>query len=238
MANMADIDNIDMDSDIYDDTKYHNFEHVPSSTEIDLHLIYYDWIADTEATLHITHRCNTFNTYKPILAVPIAGVGGVKAHAIRQGNIKLKSECDRKTYILELKNVLHVPKNRNNLLSLGKWETNGQSYNACDGTLSLLTKERKPVAKGAKISNNLYKMTFMHAPRMLQSNHVFSTASPLQTWKTWHRYFRHVGYSGIKALLDNQLVERLQINMNSLKLGCIACTEVKLSIAPYGPASG
>jgi len=120
MANMADVNDMDIDSDTYDDAKYHNFKHVPSSTEIDLCLIYYDWIADTGATLHITHRHNTFNTYKPIPAVPIAGVGGAKAHAIRWGNIKLKSKWNGKIYILDLQNVLHMPKNKNNLLSLGK----------------------------------------------------------------------------------------------------------------------
>ena len=238
MAEVADVDDMDTDNDIYDDAKYHNYEHVPSSTELELRLIYYDWIADTGATSHITHRRDAFNTYEPIPGIPISGIGGAKAHAIGQGNIKLKSKCNGRTYILELKNVLHVPKNRNNLLSLGKWETNGRSYNAYDGTLSLLTKERKPVAKGAKISNDLYKMTFMHAPRTSRSDYAFSATSPSQSWETWHRRFGHVGYSGIKMLLDNQLVEGLQIDMNSPKPGCVACTEAKLSVAPYGPAKG
>jgi len=238
MADMADVDDMDMDSDTYDDAEYHNYEHVPSSTELDLRLIYYEWLADLGATSHITHRRDAFDTYEPIPEIPISGVGGVKAHAIGQGNVKLKSECNNRTYILKLKNVLHVPKNKNNLLSLGKWERDGQSYNACDGIISLLTKERESVAKGVKISNDLYKFAFKHAPRPVRSDHAFSTASPSQSWETWHRRFRHVGYSGIKKLLDNQLVEGLQIDMYSLKLDCVACTEAKLSEAPYGPASG
>jgi len=83
MAKVANVDNMDIDSDTYNDATYHNFEHVPSSTEIDLRLIYYDWIADSGATSHIKHRRDAFNTYKPILAVPIAGVGGAKTHTIR-----------------------------------------------------------------------------------------------------------------------------------------------------------
>ena len=148
------------------------------------------------------------------------------------------SECNKHTYILELQNVLHVPKNKNNLLSLGKWERDRQSYNTCDSTLSLLTKERKPVANGVKISNDLYKFTFKHTSRSSHNDYVFSVANPSQSWETWHQHFGHVGYSGIKTLLDNQLIEGLQIDMNSPKLGCIACTEAKLSVAPYGPASG
>jgi len=165
---------------MYDDAEYHNFDHVPSPTEIDLRLIYYEWLADSGATSHITHRRDAFDTYQSISAVPIAGVGGAKAHAIGRGNIKLKSECDGHTYILELTNVLHVPKNKNNLLSLGKWEKQGRSYNGCDDTLTLLTKDKRPGSA--------------------RSDYAFSAASPLQSWETWHRRFGHVGYSGIKKL--------------------------------------
>ena len=81
-------------------------------------------------------------------------------------------------------------------------------------------------------------MTFKHAPEMAHSNCVFSAASPSQTWETWHQWFGHIGYSGIKKLLDNQLVDRLHIDVNSPKPDCVACTEAKLSETPYGPMLG
>jgi hypothetical protein len=37
----------------------------------------------------------------------------------------VESKYNGKKYILELLDVLHVPENRNNLLSLGRWETMG-----------------------------------------------------------------------------------------------------------------
>jgi hypothetical protein len=80
-------------------------------------------------------------------------------------------------------------------------------------------------------------MTFRHKPGTTHSDCAFNVASPSITWETWHRRFGHVGYSGIKKLLDNQLVDGLEIDMNSPKPDCIACTEAKLSEAPYGPAS-
>ena len=152
--------------------------------------------------------------------------------------MNLQSECDGKTYILELHDVLHVPDNRNNLLSLRRWETAGRSYTARDGILSLLTKEGKPIARGAKVRNNLYKMTFKHVPETAHNNCAFNATSSSQTWETWHRRFGHVGYSGIKKLLDSQLVDGLKIDTNSPKPDCIACTEAKLSETPYGPTSG
>jgi len=238
IADTADNDDMDTDTNTYNDAKYHNFEHVPSSTEMDLRLIYYDWLADTGATSHITHWCDAFTTYKRIPEVPISGVGKLKAHAVGIGNVKLISEYNGHTYVLELQNVLHVPDNRNNLMSLGQWETDGQSLNACDRELLLLTKDEQPVARGVKLHNNLYKMTFKHVPNTTHSDYTFSAASPSQSWETWHRRFGHVRYSGIKKLLDNQLVDGLQIDMHSLKLDCVACTEVKLSEAPYGAVSG
>jgi len=119
IADAADDDDMDTDTDTYDDAKYHNFEHVPSSTEMDLRLIYYDWLANTGATSHITHRRDTFTTYERISEVPISGVGKLKACMVGIGNVKLISEYNGHTYVLELQNILHVPNNQNNLMSLG-----------------------------------------------------------------------------------------------------------------------
>ena len=118
MALIADNDKSDIVDDEYDG-KYHNFDDVLSSDEMDIRLIYYDWLADSAATTHIAHQRKAFTTYKRIPEIPIAGVGGAKAHAIGKGTIKLISECNGHTYVLELQDVLHVPNNRNNLLSLG-----------------------------------------------------------------------------------------------------------------------
>ena len=117
MAHIADNDKLDIIDDEYDG-EYLNFDDVLSSDEIDIRLIYYNWLADSGATTHITHQCDAFITYESILEIPISGVGGLKTHVIRQGRVNLWSECDDNTYILGLYDVLHVPDNHNNLLSL------------------------------------------------------------------------------------------------------------------------
>jgi hypothetical protein len=53
----------------------------------------------------------------------------------------------------------------------------------------------------------------------------------------WHQQYRHVGYSGMKKPHENQLVQELQINMDSLRPNFIAYTEAKLSETPYDPTS-
>ena len=225
----------------YDNGEYYNFDHVPTSDEMDICLIYYDWLANSGATSYITHLHDTFHTYETIPQVPIAGVGGLKAHAIGKGTVHLKSECKGHIYILELSNVLHIPNNRNNLLLLGQWEANRYSIHICNGKLMLLTEDAKPIARGTKVCNKLYKFTFRHVPGTSGTVHsvcVFNAMSPPLGWETWHRHFGHVAYSGIKKLFNSQLVDGLQIDTNSPTPDCIACTEAKLSEAPYGPALG
>ena len=81
MALIADNDESEIVDDEYDG-KYHNFDDALSSDEMDICLIYYDWLADSGATTHITHQCNAFITYESIPEIPISGVGGLKTHAI------------------------------------------------------------------------------------------------------------------------------------------------------------
>lgn len=73
--------------DMYNDAEYYNLENVPSIDEIDECLVFYDWLADSGAISHITHRHDAFNTYESIPEVQIAGVGKLKAHAIGQGTV-------------------------------------------------------------------------------------------------------------------------------------------------------
>jgi hypothetical protein len=58
--------------------EYYKFD----SDKIEERLIYYDCLADSGATSHITHRRDAFTTYQHIPEIPIARVGKLKAHAI------------------------------------------------------------------------------------------------------------------------------------------------------------
>ena len=57
--------------------------------------------------------------------------------------------------------MLHVPKNRNNLLLLSRWEAQHKRKISIDnGRLSLRAKDGTSVAHGKRLSNNLYRITF------------------------------------------------------------------------------
>jgi hypothetical protein len=73
---------VDSSTIVHDDDENYSYETMSSTDDNDEHLIYYDWVADTAATSHITHRCDAFTTYERIPEVPISGVGGIRTHAI------------------------------------------------------------------------------------------------------------------------------------------------------------
>ena len=92
------------------------------------------------------------------------------------------------------------------------------------------------IARGRKIAKKLYHMDFtLTSPTDAEETYNAHSSTP--SWETWHKRFGHVGYSGLQKLLENELVEGLEVNKKLPKPDCIACTEAKLSEAPYGPAT-
>jgi GAG-pre-integrase domain len=58
-----------------------------------------------------------------------------------------------------------------------------------------------------------------------------------QSWEIWHKKFGHVSYSVLRKLLDHNLVEGFNVNSQSSKHDCIACTKLKQAIEPFGSSS-
>ena len=198
----------------------------------DEHVLYYDWLADSATTSHICNAREAFIDYESIDPISVMGVGNIKAHAKGRESVKIKSHCDEHEYTLQLENVLHVPRNNNNLISLGQWDRDGRRYEGHNGILTLFTKDGLSVARGTKIANNLYKMNFRICKDQNSAKHTYTSAKP-ETWETWHQRFGHIGYSGLQCMLDEKLVEGFEVDNTSPKPDCTTCTEVKQSVKPF-----
>ena len=136
-------------------------ENVADTTEInDEQSIYYDCAPVIAATSHITNRRDAFVSYQSMHDTQIGGMGSSNARVEGRGTIELESQCEGKKYAMTLQDVLYIPSNKHNLLSLGKWTAAGGRFIGGDGTLSLISKSGKCVAQGTKMENNLYKMRF------------------------------------------------------------------------------
>jgi len=218
-----------------DEGQYFNFDQhdVYNSAVNDERVLYYDWLADSATTSHICNNREAFITYSPIKNMPITGVGNLKAHTKGWGTVQLRSHYKGHSYILQLEDVLYVPDNRNNLLSLGRWDRDRRSYIGHNGHITLLTKNKEGVAQGTKVANNLYKMQLEYVPKEQKAQYALTSTETPKSWETWHRRFGHISYKGLQQLLDENLVEGLVVDTQLPKPDCAACTEAKQSEKPF-----
>ena len=110
--------------------------------------------------------------------------------------------------------------------------------------MTLITKDGTSVARGTKVGNNLYKMKVaIREPNTQPSKNktitpqTFLAAEPAQSWETWHKRFGHTSYGRLQHMLDKNLVEGFSIDTRTQKPDCIACTESKQTMEPFGKST-
>jgi len=228
-----------------DEGEFFNFNdsNVSNPNEINKPLIYYYWLADTATTSHVSNRHDAFCTYHPLKDTIVSGVGNVKAKAEGQGTVELISSYEGHNYVIHLQNVLHIPTNQNNLISLGRWDKVGGHYQGGGGVITLNSRKGIPVLQGNRIENNLYKMNVairkpdISSSLITSTSQTFVTNEMAQSWEIWHRRFGHIGYSGLQNMVTKNLVDRFNVDLNSPKPDCITCTKAKQFIEPFGQKS-
>ena len=157
------------------------------------------------------------------------GVGNVKAQAQGRGTVELESVVNRQTYILKLQDVLYIPTNKQNLISLGHWDGAG-GYYVGGGIMNPIAKNGKHVATGDKINNNLYRMYMVAHHCNNKSPETFTTfvaeETPLSR-DVWHKCLGHIGFSTLQNMLDKNLVDSFHVDEHTMRSDCQACVEAK-----------
>lgn len=122
----------------------------------------YEWVADSASTVHVTHQRQAFATYGLVPKISITGIGGMKVFMVGMGTVYLITEYNERIMTLQLNDVLHVPGNLRNLMSIPLWEEPaGQGTHFEDHQVVLTMnktaqKAGTPIAKGPKINSRLY----------------------------------------------------------------------------------
>ena len=234
----------DHDMNCSDNGQSNTTTHVNNMSGNEKPLYFYDWLADSATTSHICNQKEAFVSYKPVTGKTVAGVSNNKAIIEGRGTIELESIYKNDKYLLRLENVLYIPSNRNNLISLGRWDDAGGRYTGGGGGIIFITKDGKHVVKGTKIDNNLYKMKVsIRKPGATISKlttctpQTFQATEPTQSWEIWHRRYGHVGYSGLQKLHDLNMVDGFTVDTRTSKPDCIACTEAKQTEEPFNKMS-
>jgi len=197
----------------------------------------YDWIANSASTLHICNKHEVFTEYSSIKnEIPIYGVGNITTTGIERGKIVIQAIHNGKTHKIILNDVLHVPNNCHNILSLEQWAHAGGTFKG-GPEITLISPNGIEIAKGILITNNLFQIKFRYYyPTHLttQPQYNFISQEHKLTWETWHKCFRHVSYMGLMKLHSQKLVNGFNVNIMSPKLNCSDCTAAKHSKKPFG----
>jgi hypothetical protein len=130
----------------------------------------------------------------PVTRGSMTGIGGKEAKIEGRGTVELVSICNSQDFILHLNDVLHIPRTRNNLISLGWWDTAGRKYEGGDRMINFINRDGRWIVEGKKVSNHLYKMKLhVHDRNSMCSitNHTnhwsFANDITLINWETWHK---------------------------------------------------
>jgi hypothetical protein len=98
----------------------YNFESYDvTSTKNDDHMIFYNWLANSATSSHVSAQREAFTMYTPLFNSIATSVGGKEAKITGHSTVELLSECNRLKYVIRLENILHIPGQKSNLISLG-----------------------------------------------------------------------------------------------------------------------
>ena len=208
--------------------------------ELDERLIfYYTWLADTATTSHIANSRDAFSTFES-LRKPINGVGNASTYAEGKGTVNVQSRVGAKTFHLTLNDVLYVPANWQNLLSLGRWDDAGGKYRGENSSLTLATKNGETVATGMKLRNNLYKMSDFAVQKESTYSRtedgvaqVCAITEPAKSWEVWHKRYGHIGMDSLQELFNKKLVDGFSVDPKTPKYDCVACVQAKQHVTPF-----
>ena len=195
--------------------------------------LYIECLPDSGTTFHVFNDRTIFTDYRSTDNITVGGVGGTKIRVHGKGTVRLLATHNDRRCAIMLRDVLHIPECKHNLISLGRWEETGRSYHAKNGTLTLYSAKEIPVIEGELAQNNLYwfKLQVIRSPMPSPSHEAF-TATRVP-WEIWHRRYGHIGYPGLQSLKDNKIVKGFLPDPKSPKTECKACIKSKMAHKPF-----
>src|SRR6266704_5737832 len=93
---------------------------------------YYDWLADTATTCHITNQRNALRDYREEDG-EIEGIGETVAKSLGRGTATLISRISGKKHAIHLNNVCYVPRATNSLLSISLFDESSGTITVKNG---------------------------------------------------------------------------------------------------------
>jgi hypothetical protein len=182
-----------------------------------------EWWVDTSANVHVCADISMFNSYQARGSSVMMG-NGLHATVRGVGTVDLKFTSGK---IVQLKNVLHVPSIKKNLVSGSHLMKDGFKL-VFESNKVVLSKYGTFVGKGYECEG-----MFRFSLEDFCDNVVNHVSTSVNETNVWHSRLCHVNFGCMTRLADMSLIPKFTFVKGSK---CHACVQAKQPRKPHKPA--
>ena len=189
-----------------------------------------EWIADSGANQHMSHKFEWFSSYKPLSSDkswPITSVAGHKTYVAGTGTIRFLVQLPDRTEIFSLDNVLYVPGFDCNLFSTTAIaRTHGFIFTGSADQCTF-TKADQTYLTG-RLQHGMYVLDLTVLLPKTHASHAHSFGNIPQSQErkslqTWHHRFAHLNFEMIKQMERKGSVLGFQLTKREPDHLCAGC---------------
>ena len=162
-----------------------------------------EWFIDSAATKHMTNDRSILQNYIQYDQPKDIYLGdSTVIHALDEGKVRLPTVNSTYDVVLDLHEVLFVPKLTKNLLSVPAMALMGAEIRF-DKDKCLVLKDGKEFVIGCLLHDKLYSVNTIEYAQVSTAD---STASPA----VWHRRLGHLNYTYMNQLIKKEMVDGMK----------------------------
>lgn len=168
------------------------------------------WLIDSGATQHMSHTKTFMRNYKKIDSVSVHLADDGIVQAVGVGDIVMSMPSPRGMKKGVLKGVWHIPKLSRNLFSVGRF-TKDVAPVTFDSKYCFVLLRKDKWTIGTRVGKGLFKLNMSSVPVETVNMASESQSSTISKSYFWHLRLGHIGYSGLKATVNNNLATGIDI---------------------------
>lgn len=191
------------------------------------------WCIDSGCTAHMCGNRNSLTNFeKPTIGkVNLANKSSIDIAG--RGSVSLNVYSDGLTKRVDLKNTLHVPDLRTNLLSVGKMCDKGLKVIFETDGASVINREGKTVLRADRVNGGLYYVRASLLESNANAEWDGGMSSKMSLAEIWHRRMGHINYRDLQKCHREDAVKGMTVDKWKEDTRCEICIRGKMTKSPF-----